>query len=142
MSSRFSNAGNSRASAFSGGLSPQPAGKRTAGDPFVNPFISTHVLILWNALIGEFGRTADYWPGNDPAQAVTITLIWKEGAEDETVSPGRYSHVLVQNSDLPSNPKLGDAIALHATALQRARCGTVILGPSFSCLDARHGHPD
>jgi hypothetical protein len=77
---------------------------------FVNPFISTHVPILWNALVAEFGRQADYWPDNDPAQAVAITLIWKEGAEDETMSPGRYSHALIQNSDLPDDPKLGDAV--------------------------------
>lgn len=77
---------------------------------YVNPFISSHVPILWNALIGEFGRTADYWLADDPAQSTTITLIWKEGAEDETMSPGRYSHVLVQNSDLPRDPKLGDTV--------------------------------
>lgn len=77
---------------------------------FINPFISTHVPILWNALIGEFGRDVNYWPDNDPAQSVTITLIWKEGAEDETMSPGRYSHVLVQNSDLARDPKLGDTV--------------------------------
>jgi hypothetical protein len=76
---------------------------------YTNPFISTHVPILWNALIGEFGRDVDYWIDNDPAQASTITVIWKEGAEDETMSPGRYSHMLVANSDLPREPKLGDA---------------------------------
>jgi hypothetical protein len=77
---------------------------------FINPFISTHVPMLWNALVVEFGRQAEYWPDNDPAQSVTITLIWKEGAEDETMSPGRYSHALAQNSDLPGDPKLGDAV--------------------------------
>lgn len=66
--------------------------------------------MLWNALVPEFGRPADYWPDNNPAQAVTITLIWKEGAEDETMSPGRYSHALIQNTDLPVDPKLGDAV--------------------------------
>lgn len=81
--------------------------------PYINPFISTHVPILWTALVGEFGREADYWIDNDPAQAVTITLIWKEGAEDEMASPGRYSHALVQNADLPRDPKLGDAV-VHA----------------------------
>jgi hypothetical protein len=77
---------------------------------FINPFISSHVPILWNSLIAEFGRQVDYWPGNDPAQVVTITLIWKEGAEDETMSPGRYSHALVQNSDLLNDPKPGDTV--------------------------------
>jgi hypothetical protein len=77
---------------------------------YVNPFISSHVPILWNALIGEFGRDIDYWPDDDSAQAVTITIIWKEGAEDETMSPGRYSHILVQNSDLPRDPKPGDTV--------------------------------
>jgi hypothetical protein len=77
---------------------------------YVNPFISAHVPILWNALIGEFGRDVDYWIDNDSVQASTITVIWKEGAEDETMSPGRYSHMLVANSDLPREPKLGDAV--------------------------------
>jgi hypothetical protein len=77
---------------------------------YINPFISTHIPILWNALVREFGRTVDYWIDNDPGQAIPITVIWKEGSEDETSSPGRYSHVLIANSDLPRDPKLGDAV--------------------------------
>lgn len=77
---------------------------------FINPFLSSHVPILWTALVAEFGRDVDYWPDNDPAQAMTLTIIWKEGAEDETMSPGRYSHILIQNSDLPQDPKPGDAV--------------------------------
>jgi hypothetical protein len=89
--------------------------------PFINPFISSHVPILWNALIGEFGRDVDYWIDNNPAQTITITIIWKEGSEDETSSPGRYSHVLVQNSDLPSEPKLGDAVVNGGTEFDVVR---------------------
>ena len=46
---------------------------------YINPFISTHIPILWNALVREFGRTVDYWIDNDPGQAILITVIWKEG---------------------------------------------------------------
>ncbi len=80
---------------------------------YVNPFISAYVPQLWRAEIAVFGRPVDYWPDNDPTQAVSIILIWKEGAEDETTSPGRYSHALVQNVDLPANPKLGDAVVCN-----------------------------
>ncbi len=104
---------------------------------FINPFLSTHVPILWNALIAEFGRDVQYWPGNDPAQAVTVTLIWKEGAEDETVSPGRYSHALVANSDLPSNPKLGDAVVNDGIEYDVVRVSALITNYSSIVLQDR-----
>src|SRR5215831_19956169 len=103
-------AAKTRVSAFSG-LSPS-AGTRAAGSPpYVNDFISTHVPMLWSSLMGEFPRQIDYWIDGDPAQILTISIIWKEGTEDEEISPGRYSHALVQNSDLPRAPLLGDVVS-------------------------------
>lgn len=90
------------------------AGVRAAG-PFVNPFISAHVPMLWNALAAEFGRPADYWLDGDGAQATSITVVWKEGVEDEAASPGRYSRALIQNSDLVQDPVQGDAISANGT---------------------------
>ena len=66
--------------------------------------------MLWDSLVAEFGRTATYLPENDYAQAVEIVVVWKEGVEDEELSPGRYSHALVRHADLPEPPRLGDAL--------------------------------
>lgn len=105
-------AGNPRAGAFSG-VSPT-AGLRAAGGP-ENPFENRHVPMLWDALIPEFGRAVDYWLDGDDGQAASIVVIWKEGAEDEDTSPGRYSHALVKHCDLERPPRLGDIVS-HAGA--------------------------
>jgi hypothetical protein len=104
---------------------------------FINPFLSSHVPILWNALIAEYGRDVEYWPGNDPAQAVTLTIVWKEGAEDEDVSPGRYSHVLVQNVDLPNDPKPGDAIVNAGIEYDVVRVNALITNYSSIVIQDR-----
>src|SRR5262249_15124324 len=78
---------------------------------FINPFYSVHVDILWDALLSEFGRLVNYWPQADPQQSAPVMLIWPEGVEDEEITPGRYSHALVQHVSLPVElPALGDAI--------------------------------
>lgn len=116
------------------GLSPL-AGIRAAGDPgWVNRFISDHVPMLWDALLPEFRRTVDYWLDGDRAQALTVDIIWKEGAEDEEVSPGRYSHALIKDGDLPRPPDPHDIISadgveytivkINAYAYQ---CSTLVL---------------
>jgi hypothetical protein len=77
---------------------------------YINDFISIHTQILWEAQLDEFGRTVNYWPGGDIAQAIPLELIWIEGTEDEEISPGRYSHAHIRNADLPVGPALGDAL--------------------------------
>lgn len=84
------------------------AGGIAAG--YVNPFISTHVEILWKALIAEFGRTVSYWLGDDETTQTDIVIVWVEGAEDEDVSPGRYSRAKIRNADLPRQPQRGDIV--------------------------------
>jgi hypothetical protein len=77
----------------------------------VNPFISNYLPnLFWPAELATFGRQVDYLPQGDPAQAVTVTVLWKEGASDEDVSPGRYSHIDVQNADLPGPPAARDTV--------------------------------
>jgi len=66
--------------------------------------------MLWDCLVAEFGLTVSYWLGNDPATETSLVIIWKEGAEDEDVSPGRYSRALVKNADLPRQPVKGDVV--------------------------------
>jgi hypothetical protein len=76
-----------------------------------NPFIDQYVpLNLWPAEIAVFGQTVEYWPGGDMSQAVAITGLWKDGASDEDVSPGRYSRLYVRNADLLALPAEGDMV--------------------------------
>jgi hypothetical protein len=76
-----------------------------------NPFISSYLpQMFWPAQIATFGSQVVYLPQGDSAQAVTISVLWKEGASDEDVSPGRYSHMDVQNADLPAPPALRDMV--------------------------------
>ena len=127
-------AANPRRSAISG-LSPL-VGSRAAGDPpgYVNRFTSVHVPMLWQALVGEFPRQVDYWIGGDPSQSQPLTIVWKEGAEDEEFSPGRYSHALVQDADLPRPPMLGDVVSADGVSYDVVRvdayayqCSTIVL---------------
>jgi hypothetical protein len=94
----------------SGGVRRQPPAGTAQGGAFVNPFISGYVPALWDSLVMTFGRAVEYWLDNDPATSQPLVLIWKEGAADEEVSPGRYSHALIRNSDLPRPPEKGDAV--------------------------------
>ena len=79
-----------------------------------NPFIGLYVPMLWESLVPVFGRTVDYWLDNDPLTSQPLVLIWKEGAADEQVSPGRYSHALIRNADLPRPPLKGDVVVKDA----------------------------
>jgi len=76
----------------------------------INPFIDTYIPMSWVAHVAVFGREVEYWLDNDPATAQALVLIWKEGAADEQVSPGRYSHALIRNADLPRQPEKGDVV--------------------------------
>lgn len=76
----------------------------------VNPFISTHVPLMWQALTREFGLTVTYVPLSNPALATPVIVIWKDGAMLEDVTPGRYSHIYIQNADIPVAPVLGDSV--------------------------------
>lgn len=104
---------------------------------YVNPFISAYVPQLWRAQIAMFGRQVDYWPDNDPGQAITITIVWKEGAEDESVSPGRYSHATIQNADLPANPMPGDAVVSNGIEYDVVRVNALITNYSTIVLQDR-----
>ena len=135
-------AANPRMCAISG-LSPT-AGSRAAGDPppgFVNNFTSIHVPMLWQALIQEFPRQVDYWIDGDSAQSQPLIIIWKEGAEDEELSPGRYSHALVNDNDLPRPPMLGDVVSADGVTYDVVRvdayaykCSTIVLQSQLGSL--------
>ena len=102
-----------------------------------NPFISVHTPLLWDALIGEFGSIVNYWPDADQSQTFPLTVIWKEGSEDEETSPGRYSNIWVQNAALPRLPKLGDAVQKNATEYDVVRIDATAFGFSRLVLQER-----
>jgi hypothetical protein len=77
----------------------------------INPFISDYLPNrFWPAQLATFGRQVAYLPQGDAAQAVTVSVVWKDGASDEDISPGRYSHMDIRNADLPQAPALGDTV--------------------------------
>lgn len=76
-----------------------------------NPFIDSYLpTMFWPAEIATFGTWVSYMPQGDAARAVDIKVLWKDGASDEDVAPGRYSHIDVQNSDLPAPPAKRDKV--------------------------------
>ena len=95
----------------------------------INPFIDSYVPeSLWPCLLATFGQPIDYVPQGDPDQLVTIQIRWKEGASDEEVTPGRYSHIDVRHADLPNPPALGDQVQKGSQIFDVVRIDTT---PSY-----------
>lgn len=107
---------------------------------FVNPFISNYLPdLFWPAELAVFGRQVQYLPQGDPGQALTVTILWKEGASDEEVSPGRYSHIDVRNADLPVAPALGDVVQKDGKQYDVVRVNA--LAVEFSTVVLQEGGP-
>ena len=105
-----------------------------------NPFIDSYLPgMFWPAEIATFGRQITYLPQGDSAQAVTLSVLWKEGATDEEVSPGRYSHMDVQNSDLPTPPAPGDIAQKDGRQYRVVRVEALAVG--FSVLVVQEAGP-
>jgi hypothetical protein len=102
-----------------------------------NLFIDAHVPLLWQTLLMEFGCVVAYWLDNDPLQEMTLAVIWKEGIENEEISPGRYSNIWVQNGSLPRMPKLGDAVVKNELEYDVARIDATAYGFSRLVLHER-----
>lgn len=132
-------AANPRGRSYSGVVA-NPTGIRAAGDPASSTvFEGDYAPALWDALVPVFGRQVDYWLDGDDAQTSTITVIWKEGAEDEDASPGRYSHALVKHGDLERPPRLGDVILWNGTEYDVVRVDAYRYGVSTVVLQDRTG---
>jgi hypothetical protein len=98
-----------------------------------NPFIDSYLpAMFWPAQIAVFGSEVTYLPQGDVLQAVVISVLWKDGASDEDVSPGRYSHMDVRNSDLPAPPALRDTVQNNGTNYQVVRINA--LAVNFSVV--------
>jgi len=115
-----------------GAVSPA-AGTRAAA-AYINPFISQMIPILWSPLVWQFGRSVDYWLGKDSSTSTTITVVWVEGAEDEPVSPGRYSRIKIMDSDLPRLPQAGDTVMKDGIEYEVVRVDGWATGTSQAIL--------
>ena len=91
--------------------------------------------MFWPAEIATFGVQVTYLVrGNMPYPPINLNVLWKEGASDEEVSPGRYSHMDVQNSDLPVPPAPGDFVQKGGRQYQVVRVEALIVGYSVIIL--------
>jgi hypothetical protein len=98
-----------------------------------NPFIKDYLPhLFWPAEIQTFGTKVTYVPVSNPLDEATVKVLWKEGASDEEVSPGRYSHIDVRDADLPAPPALGDAVQKDERQYQVVRVEALAIG--FSVL--------
>ncbi len=66
-------------------------------------------------------------------------MIWKEGAEDEEVSPGRYSNIWVQVSDFFDPPRKGDAVSKLGKTYDVVRIDATAYGYSRLVLQENNG---
>ena len=102
---------------------------------FINSFISDYLPnLFWPAELATFGQPVQYLPQGNAGLAVTINVLWKEGASDEEVSPGRYSHMDLQNSDLPVAPALGDSVQKGGKEYDLVRVNALAVGFSTVVL--------
>lgn len=100
-----------------------------------NPFIGTYLpAMFWPAEIAIYGSEITYLPLGDASQALTVSVLWKDGASDEDVAPGRYSHIDVQNSDLPAVPALSDMVQRNGKSYQVVRIEALAVGFSILVL--------
>jgi hypothetical protein len=106
----------------------------------INPFIDSYLPgMFWPAQIATFGRAVSYLPQGDIWQSVSISVLWKEGASDEEVSPGRYSHMDIRNADLTVPPAPGDMVQKDAKQYQVVRIAALAVG--FSVIVVQEAGP-
>jgi hypothetical protein len=105
-----------------------------------NPFIDAYLPgMFWPAQIATFGIQVSYLPQGDAWQLVLISVLWKEGASDEEVSPGRYSHMDIRNADLVVPPAQGDMVQKGAKQYQVVRIAALAVG--FSVIVVQEAGP-
>lgn len=62
-------------------------------------FATDYVPLNWTAQLDMFGTTILFTPRSTGVQ-IEVEVVWKEGAEDEAVSPGSYSNITLCDADL------------------------------------------
>jgi hypothetical protein len=103
---------------------------QTSSAAIASLFASVYVPSLWQSEILMFGVTVQY-SSMGSSGAIPLIGIWEEGAEPEEISPGRYSYLRVQDSDLaPNGPQEGDALSAPAGTFNVIRVDTSAVGYS------------
>ena len=100
-----------------------------------NIFIDSYLpTLFWPSMLATFGRTVNYLSQSNVPGSPVVQVLWKEGASDEEVSPGRYSHMDVRNADLPAPPELGDTVAQGGKTYSVVRIDALAVGFSVIVL--------
>jgi len=100
-----------------------------------NVFIDSYLPdLFWPAQLATFGRTVNYLSQSNVPGSPVVQVLWKEGATDEDVSPGRYSHMDVRNADLPAPPQLGDTVTQGGSSYGVVRIDALAVGFSVIVL--------
>ena|SRR5215831_7554727 len=100
-----------------------------------NRFIDTYLpTLFWPAQIATFGSAITYLPQGDPAKAVNVSVLWKDGQSDEDVAPGRFSHIDVRDADLPASPAPRDVVQKGGRQFQVVRVQALAVGFSIAVL--------
>src|SRR5215831_3161245 len=98
-------------------------------------FAALFAPVLWEQQLAMFGRTVGYRQRVDLNTPLEVQGLWKEGAEGEPSSPGRYSILIVQNSSLNGGPQKGDQVWDGSTSFDVQRVEADAVG--FSRLTLR-----
>lgn len=77
---------------------------------FSSQFATLYVPTLFAHNVAMFGSTVEYLPDHDASQSLYVKGIWKEGAEGESLSPGRYSTFWMATNSIPNKPTRGDGV--------------------------------
>jgi hypothetical protein len=72
-------------------------------------FALDYAPLNWDAQLDMFGQTVIYTP-RSTGESIELDVVWKEGAEDESVSPGSYSNITLCDADLGQTPERGDVV--------------------------------
>src|ERR1700761_9522699 len=99
-------------------------------------FATNYVPLNWAAQLYMFGRTVVYTPRN-AEDSIKIEVVWKEGAEDEEISPGSYSNITLSNGDLDSGPVKGDVVEADGSVFDVVRVDAYAVGYSRCVLKER-----
>lgn len=98
-----------------------------------SPFIAYYLPnVFWPAELAIYGTQVTYIPKSNATLAAPVTVLWKDGASDEDVYPGRYSHIDVRNADLPAPPVPGDLVQSNGTQYSVVRVEALAI--KFSVL--------
>lgn len=99
-------------------------------------FATDYAPMNWAAQLDMFGLTVLYTP-RATGETVELDVVWKEGAEDESVSPGSYSNITLCDADLGQTPDRGDVVEGNDQVFDVVRVDAYATGYSRAVLKER-----